>query len=154
MDPFTVALLASVAISTIGGVYSAKKQKKEAKDQAADLEKQAREQKSRALANVKNIDAQAQELIGEQTVATAYGGADVSTGSPLLNYANTLSKAESTKSNMLREVNFDTDQMMGSAANIRRYAGYAQKAAYLQTGAKASEGLYDVNKSYNQNRQS
>lgn len=140
-------LAAAMAAQTIGGIFSARQEAKGLNQEADDLLFQANEMRERNKLNNQQIDIATQEITGAQEVATAYGGAAVDSGSPLLNYAKTAHKASIAKSNALREVNFVTGQMEASASNKRRYAKNVKLASYFGAAAGVSKGLYDVKES-------
>jgi len=137
-------ILGAMAIQTIGGIYSARKQAKGINEEADDLLLRDKEMRERSKLNLLQIDTQAQEAMGDQVTASAYGGAAVDTGSPLLNYANTAYKASVAKSNILRETEFASSQTRASASNMRRQARDVKIASYFGAAAGVTRGVYET----------
>lgn len=139
-------LAASLATSTIGGLYSGFSQAKSMEQEASDLNLSAGELLYREKINENAIDKQSQSLYGSQVASVASSGADVSSGSPLAIYSQTLQDAAAAKSNMKREADIQASMMKTTAQRNIKQAGKVRLAAILGASGTVSKGLYDHNK--------
>lgn len=135
-------LAAALAIQATGSIYSAYSQRKQMLEDANDLEAAIPELEYRARINKEEIDRSAQSLYGEQVVATAFGGAQVDTGSPMMNYANTFEQAARQKENLNREVLLQVQSYRKQASSLRSQSKKAMIAGFLGAGGNIAQGLY------------
>jgi hypothetical protein len=142
---------ASAAVSAIGGLYSGFSQAKQMEEESIDLDLSANELLFRAKSESKRVDSEAQGLYGQQVTSVAFSGADVSTGSPLLNYAETFSQASKLKANLIRQADLEANALRQSATGLRKQAGKVRKASMINAGAKSIESLYQFNKALSPN---
>lgn len=138
-------LAAMMALQAIGGLYSGYQQSKTLKQESYDLDNQANELNYRANINKKAIEYNGQQLYGQQVSASAASGADVSTGSPLLAYAQGFEQTTNAKINMMRENDMQVSALRTTATNYRKQAKMAMYASVLNAGGKGAESLYQYN---------
>lgn len=138
MNPFA----AFMAVQAIGNLYSGFSQAKQMEQESYDLDFNANELRYRSQLNAQNIQQESRSLYGQEVSASASGGADVSTGAPLMAYAQNFEQATKAKINLLRETDMQASSMHASANNYRKQAGRTRIAAVLGAAGKAGESLY------------
>lgn len=139
-------LAAALATQAIGGLYSGFSQAKGMEQEATDMELSANEILNRAKDNATELELQSQGLYGEQVVAAAASGADVSTGSPLQAYAQNFERTAKAKMNMLKEAEYQAATLRTSAQRQKKQAKKVRIASVLGGAGDITRGLYDYSK--------
>lgn len=140
-------LAAALSLQAIGNLYSGFSQAKTMEQEASDIELSANELLFRQSQNEQEMDKRVQGLYGDQMVAVASSGADVSSGAALANYAKLIEDASVAKINSRREARLQAAAMKSSASMQRKQAKKVRAAAILGSAGTVTKGLYDYQQS-------
>lgn len=139
MDPLTLAMLGSTALSTFGSIKAGKAEKQAAYDQAKLKEASAREMKTRALINKRALGDKAQQERGEVVQNITSSGFTADSSLSFLNAS--LHNELLAQRNIDRETDYEVAILNAEAASLRKSGKASQTAGILRGGGSILSGV-------------
>jgi hypothetical protein len=144
MDPVTISMLASTALSAGGSVMGGIAQAKAAREQAAQKQRVSREILARAEINKRTRTIQGQQERAQVGVQTAGAGLTVDSATPLLEAS--LAEEIENKLNIDREAKYEADTLRSEAGSLESQAKYSILSGGLGAASSLVKGYADYKK--------
>lgn len=141
IDPLTLSMIASTAMSASGSIMSGKAKKKLAQEQVAQKKRASAELDVRKNINKQAIGTAAQAQRAEIVSGVVSSGftADSTSSMEFLNQS--LAREFQEYSNLEREVEYEKATLKAEAASILKGGESAQKASYFEAGSSILGGV-------------
>lgn len=142
-----IALGASTALSAYSSYMQGEAAREDARAQAQNELFRAIETRYRTQENIKLREKQTKQLLGQQQVAYAASGVDVTSGAPLTTYSSTISSMLEDNLRDMRAMEFDNIQSSKSIAAMQARGQAAYTAGILGAGSSVMSGAYQYSRS-------
>ncbi len=138
MDPLTLAMLGSTALSVFGSMSAGKAEKRAAYDQAKLKDSAAAETRTRAIINKRSLATKALAERSEAVQNITSSGFTADSSLSLLNAS--FENEMLAKMNIDRETEYEVAMLKAEADSLRRSGKAAQSAGMLRAGGSILSG--------------